>query len=78
MGNYTIQRPKWTDDITDIKNPLIFVQFLEYFFASWGVGLIIRELQQSQSPNLLEVCLIFGGLGIRNGIFLLLNKKIKT
>lgn len=76
MGSYIIQSPKWTDNITNIKNPLIFVQFLGYFLSSWGIGLIIGELQQNQSASLLGICLIIASLGIKSGIYLLLNRKI--
>ena len=74
MGSYVVRPPKWTDRLSNIKNPLTFVQFVEYFLYSWGVGLMMGELYQSQSASLLGLCLIAAGLGIKSGTNLLLKR----
>ncbi|WPP52995.1 hypothetical protein [Catalinimonas niigatensis] len=74
MGSYDIHPPRWTDSITNMRKPLIFVQYVEYFTYAWGIGLMIGELNQNQSANLFGICLIMGGLGIKSGMLLLLKR----
>jgi hypothetical protein len=73
MGTYNIQPPKWTDEINNMKNPLIFVRFTEYFAYSWGLGLMIGGLILHQTANTFGICLLAAGLGMKSGIFLLLK-----
>jgi len=63
LYNYIIEDPEWSQPI-DYRKPLTFAQFLGYFLISFGGGVLIGELIQTFSINIVAISLMSIGIGV--------------
>lgn len=63
LYNYQIEDPEWSEPI-DYKKPLTFAQFLAYVLVFSGGGILIGELIQTFSINIVAISLISIGFGV--------------
>jgi hypothetical protein len=63
LYHYILENPEWTEPI-DYKKPFTFAQFLGYFLIFCGGGILLGELIQTFSINIVAVSLMSIGLGV--------------
>ena len=63
LYNYIIEEPEWSQPI-DYRKPLTFAQFLGYFLIFCGGGILIGELIQTFSINIVAISLMSIGFGV--------------
>ena len=63
LYNYIIEEPEWSQPI-DYRKPLSFAQFLGYFLIFCGGGILVGELIQTFSVNVVAISLLSIGLGV--------------
>ena len=63
LYQYIIEDPKWEQPI-DYRRPLTFAQFLGFLLIFSGGGILIGELVQTFSINIVGISLISIGLGV--------------
>ena len=63
LYNYLIEDPEWSQPI-DYRKPLTFAQLLAYCLIFSGAGILIGELIQTFSINIVAISLMSIGLGV--------------
>lgn len=63
LNYYIIEDPKWSHPI-DYKKPLTFAQFVGYLLIFCGGGVLLGELIQTFSINIVAISLISIGFGV--------------
>ena len=74
LYHYIIEDPEWAQPI-DYRRPLTFAQFLGYLLIFWGGGILIGELIQTFSINVVAVSLMSIGLGVLINIPMAVKNK---
>jgi hypothetical protein len=70
---FEVLKPQWNDNPFKLKRPLIFFQFVAFFYLSIGSSIIIGSALSYQFLNLFGLTSISMGAGILTGIHLLLK-----
>ena len=74
LNNYIIENPEWSHPI-DYKKPLTFAQFVGYLLVFCGGGVLLGELIQTFSINIVAVSLMSIGLGVKINIPIAVKNK---